>query len=348
MKKKFIIALAMVMVFSFLFTACAGKKIVESPKPTDGKTQATKKYTGERIAMTANIVGLKGPTSMGMVKVFEKREALSELVDIEFDIVSAPDIITAGLLNGEITIAAVPTNLAAVLYNKTGGNIRMLAVNTLGVLHIVAAKSENIKSLVDLKGKTIITSGKGTVPEYVLNYLLEANGLVPGEDVIIDYRSEHSEVATLAVLGDAKIALLPQPFVTIVTGKNTNTELAIDLTVEWNKVAPEGSELAMGCIISTAEFAETYPQEVEVMLKAYEESINWVNSTPEEAAKLIVEYGILPDEDTAVRAIPASNIRYFYSQDSKDMLTGLFEILYEYEPKSIGGAIPADDFYFTP
>lgn len=340
------------MAFTFTLTACTNsateKDSTPSPTLSAVPSDNPKEYAGERVAMTANIVGLKGPTSMGMVKVFNELEPLSDLVDLKYDIVSAPDLITAGLLNGEITVAAVPTNLAAVLYNKTEGNIRMLAINTLGVLHIVADKSENITSFADLKGKTLTTSGKGTVPEYILDYLLEANGLTPGVDITIEYRSEHSEVGTLAITGDAKIVLLPQPFVTIVTGKNENMELAVDLTSEWKKVAPEGSELAMGCIISTADFAETYPEEVAKLLNSYEESINWVNSSPEAAAELIVEYGILPDIDTAVRAIPASNIKYFYSQDSKEILNGFYGVLKEFEPKSIGGSIPGEDFYFLP
>lgn len=336
MNRKLLIIFSLICIGFLTLVSCTGGNTDEKP------------YAGERVKMTANIVGLKGPTSMGMVKVFKDLTPLSEIVDLKYDIVSAPDVITAGLLNGEITIAAVPTNLAAVLYNKTEGNIRMLAVNTMGVIHIVADKSENINSLADLKGKTLVTSGKGTVPEYVLNYLLEANGIIPGKDITIEYRSEHSEVATLAVTGDAKITLLPQPFVTIVTGKNTNMELAVDLTEEWKKIAPAGSELAMGCIISTAEFAETYPEEVEKLLREYEESINWVNQYPDAAAELIVEYGILPDIDTAKRAIPESNIKYIYSQNSKEILNGFFGVLNGFEPKSIGGAIPGDDFYFVP
>lgn len=352
MKKSLLTVLSIILVLIFVLSSCAGKTTdinpTKEPVTSSVPTSSPKPYAGERVKTTANIVGLKGPTSMGMVKVFEELKPLSDLVDVKYDIVSAPDVITAGLLNGEVTIAAVPTNLAAVLYSKTEGNIRMLALNTLGVIHIVADKAENINSLADLKGKTLVTSGKGTVPEYVLNYLLEANGIIPGKDITIEYRSEHSEVATLAITGDAKITLLPQPFVTIVTGKNPNMELAVDLTEEWKKVAPAGSELAMGCIISTAEFAETYPQEVETFLQAYEESINWVNDNPVAAAELIVEFGILPDVDTAKRAIPESNIKYFYSQDSKDILNGFYSVLFEFDPKSIGGVIPGDDFYFIP
>lgn len=345
MNKKVFIVLALVLSLMVIVTACNGK---DNDQPSASPSETAKSYAGEKVKMTAILVGLKGPTSMGMVRMFNEISSLSEFVDIEFDIVSTPDVITAGLLNGEITIAAVPTNMAAALYNKTEGNIRMLAVNTLGVIHIVADKSENIKSIDDLRGKTIVATGKGAVPEYVLNYILEKNGLIPGTDVAVEYRSDHSELATLVVLGEVKIAMLPQPFVTIVTGKNENVELALNLTNEWEKVSPEGSELPMGCLISTAEFAETYPEEVVELLTFYNTSMNWVNEEPEKAAVLIVERGILPDEKTALNAIPQSSIRFIYSQDSKEMMNTFFEILYEYNPKSVGGKIPDDDFYFKP
>lgn len=285
---------------------------------------------------------------MGMVRLFAEIDALSELVAVKFDVVSSPDVIIAGLLNGEINVAAVPTNMAALLYNKTEGNIRMLAVNTLGVIHIVADKSLNIETIEDLRGKTITATGKGAVPEYVLNYILEKNGLVIGTDVTVEYRTDHSELATLVIQDEVSIALLPQPFVTMAIQKNEDMEIAIDFTEEWKKVSPDGSELPMGCLIATAEFAETYSEEVVQLLTIYNQSVDWVNGNPAKAAELIVAFDILPDKEIAEAAIPESSICYIFSQDSKEMLNNFFEILYEYEPKSIGGTIPDDRFYFLP
>ncbi|MBN1624146.1 MAG: ABC transporter substrate-binding protein [Clostridia bacterium] len=346
MKKTTLLIISMILVLGLLFGSCAGNNVTESETPDPTQSDNPSKAP-EKENTIANIVGLKGPTSMGMVRLFAEILSLSDYVGVEFDVVTSPEVITAGLLNGEIDIAAIPTNLAAIIFNKTEGDIIMLGVNTLGVIHIVADKSLEIDSIEDLRGKTIGATGKGSVPEYVLNYILEKNGLVPGTDVNIEYRTDHSELATLVELGEVDIAMLPQPFVTIVTQKNEQVELAIDLNNEWNKVAPEGSVLPMGCLVARTDFFETYTSEVMQLLVAYNDSVNWVNSYPEEAADLIVEYEILPTVEIAIAAIPESNIRYIFSQNSKDLLNNFFEILYEYEPKSIGGAIPGDEFYIN-
>ncbi len=346
MKKITFIIISLILILGLVLVSCNGKNTTGSQTgdPTQS-TDPTKIPVKETT--TAKIVGLKGPTSMGMVRMFAEIASLSDYVGVEFDVVTSPETITAGLLNGEIDIAAIPTNLAAILFNKTEGGITMLGVNTLGVIHIVADKSLEITSLEDLRGKTIGATGKGSVPEFVLNYILEKNGLIPGEDVIIEYRTDHSELAALVELGEVDIAMLPQPFVTIVTQKNDGIELAIDLNEEWNKVAPEGSILPMGCLVARTEFAQTYISELMQFLVTYNDSVNWVNANPDDAAELIVRYDILPTVEIAKAAIPNSNIRYIYSVNAMEMLNNFYEILYEYEPKSIGGAIPGDDFYLN-
>lgn len=345
LRKSILLITSLIISLGIVLASCSG---TANDDPTQEPLGTTTPAPVQKEKVTAKIAGLKGPTSMGMVRLFAEIESLSEYVDVEFDIVNTPDVITAGLLSGEISIAAVPTNLAAVLYNKTGGAITMLGVNTLGVLHIVADKSLGIDDISDLKGKTIAATGKGTVPEYVLNYILEKNGLEPGVDVTIDYRGDHSELATLVELGEVDLAMLPQPFVTIVTSRNKNVELAIDLTDEWIEVSPEGTELPMGCLVGSREFADTYTSEVVQLLVSYNQSVNWVNQNPADAAELIVDFGILPSAELAEAAIPESNIRYIFSQNSMEMMDAFLKILFEYNPKSIGGALPGDDFYFSP
>lgn len=336
------------LVLGLILASCGGSNTgntSNSPKPATSQPVTSKEPVKKKT--TAKIVGLKGPTSMGMVRLFADISSLSEYVDVEFDIVTSPETITAGLLNGKIDIAAIPTNLAALLYNKTEGEIIMLGVNTLGVLDIVADKDLGINSIEDLRGKTIGATGKGAVPEFVLKYILMENGLVPGTDVKLEFRADHSELATLVELGEVDIAMLPQPFVTTVTQKNTQLEVAIDLTDEWSKVAPEGSELTMGCLVARKEFVDNYNSELMQLLVFYNESVNWVNNFPEDAAELIVSYDILPTVEIAKAAIPDSNIRYIYSMNAKDMLTTFYEILFEFKPKSIGGAVPDDAFYLN-
>ena len=125
-------------------------------------------------ASVPRVAALKGPTAMGMVKM------MSDAPDAyDFTISAAIDEITPKLVKGEVDIAAVPANMASVLYNNTEGAVKVLAINTLGVLYIVENGDSGVSSIADLKGRTLYASGKGASPEYALNYLLAQNGLDP-------------------------------------------------------------------------------------------------------------------------------------------------------------------------
>jgi len=342
MKKHLMIITITVTLLALIFTGCNSNK-TDIEKPTES---AIPSVTPTKEVTTANIAGLKGPTSMGMIRMFAEVNSLSEYVQVKFDIYNSPDVITTGLLNGDIDIAAIPTNLAASLYNKTDGQIVLLGVNTLGVLDILALDNADIKSISDLKGKTIIASGKGSTPEYILNYILEKNNIDPINDVNIIYKSEHSEVAALITAGKADIVMLPQPFVTTVTMKNEKIKVVIDLTNEWNKVAPENSELMMGCLVATKKFADKYADELTSLMMLNLESVNWVNANQEAAAQFIVKFKVLPSEDIAIKAISKSNLVFIFAQQAKKQLNEYYKILFDYNSKSIGGAIPKENFYF--
>jgi len=341
--KKHIIIITIITLIALTLSGCNGSN-TEQVEPS--KTSTSPSSTPIKEVTTAIIAGLKGPTSMGMIRMFAEVNSLSEYLNVDFNIYTAPDAITTGLLNGDIDIAALPTNLAAALYNKTDGDIVLLGVNTLGVLNILANENVSINSIEDLKGKTVIASGKGATPEYVLNYILEANGFDLEKDINIIYKAEHSEVAALITAGEADIVLLPQPFGTIVTTKNSSIKSVMDLTEEWNKVAGQNSELMMGCLVTTKEFAKNYADELISLMILNKESANWVNANPEKAAKFIVNYEVLPSEQIAINAIPKSNITFEFAQQIKEKLNGYFQILYDYNPTSIGGKLPGDDFYF--
>lgn len=344
MKKHTILLLLFMIILSLLVTGCQqNNQDIESPTPTN---TATPSSTPTKELTTANIAGLKGPTSMGMIRMFAELNSLSEYVSVEFDVYSSPDVITAGLLNGEIDIAAIPTNMAAILYNKTEGDIVLLGVNTLGVLNIVTRDTESINSLADLTGKKIVASGQGLTPEYILNYLLTQNGIDPTTDVTIEYKAEHSEVAAMLLSRQADIVLLPQPFVTSVLVQDEHLINAIDLTNEWETIEGEKSALMMGCLVTTREFADAYASELTSLMMLNAESATWVNENPESAAKFIVQFEILPSEIIAMSAIPESNITFIFAQQVKEQLNGYFQVLFNYNPESVGGVIPKDDFYF--
>ncbi len=295
-----------------------------------------------------NVMALKGPTAMGMVKLMD--DADSGNVDTEnysFEIAASADEVTPKLIQGETDIAAVPANLASVLYNKTEGQIQVLAVNTLGVLYIVE-NGDSIHSVSDLAGRTIYASGKGSTPEYALNFILEKNGLTPGTDVTIEWKSEHSECVSALAQDPEGIAMLPQPFVTTAQAKNPNLKVALDLTEEWDKVM-ENEEtkcsLLTGVVVVRKEFAEENPEAVEDFMDRYADSVKYVNDNVEEAAKLVGNYDIVT-EDVAVKAIPECNIVCITGEDMKEQLSGYLAVLKDANPESIGGELPGDDFYY--
>ena len=297
---------------------------------------------------SVNILALKGPTAMGMVSLMNQADN-GEVTDenYNFQIVASPDEVTPAIVQGTADIAAVPANLASVLYQKTDGSVQVLTINTLGVLYLVE-NGDQIQRISDLKGKTIYASGKGATPEYALNYILKENGLTPGEDVQIEWKSEHTEcVAALAEHEDA-IALLPQPFVTTAQSKNDSLRVALDLTEEWDNIQKENggnSSLVTGVTVVRTEFAQEHPEIVEDFMERYQESVTFVNDHAEEAAKMIGNYDIIPEE-VAKKALPECNIVYIDGAEMKEKLSGYLEVLKQENPQAIGGTLPTDEFYY--
>lgn len=285
---------------------------------------------------------------MGLVKFMSDADAGSLTDnDYEFQIVASPDEVTPLIAKGEVDIAAVPANLASVLYNKTEKGVRVIAINTLGVLYICEL-GDSIKSVADLKGKTIYASGKGSTPEYGLQYVLEKNGLTVGEDVQIEWKSEHAEcVYALATASCEAVAMLPQPFVTTAQTQNDMIRVALDLTEEWDKVqtGDEKSSMITGVAIVRSEFADENPAAVDAFLGHYAESVDYVNDDVEAAAQLVGDYDIVPAK-VARKAIPECNIVCVSGADMKERLSGYLAVLADQNPQAVGGAVPGDDFYY--
>lgn len=291
---------------------------------------------------------LKGPTAMGLVKFMDEAEAgTASDNDYSFQIAASPDELTPQIAQGSLDIACVPANLASVLYNNTDGAVRVLAVNTLGVLYICDSNG-SIQSVADLAGKTIYASGKGSTPEYALNYILEGNGLTPGRDVTIEWKSEHAECVAAMTKDSQAIALLPQPFVTTAQMKDDSIRTALDLTEEWNALQSDAdaSSLITGVVVARADFVDEHPEAVEAFMKHYRESVAFVNEDIEAAAELIDTYDIVPAA-VAQKAIPACNIVCMEGDEMKNALSGYLEVLFEQNPKSVGGTLPGDDFYYA-
>lgn len=295
--------------------------------------------TSETTAV--RIGALKGPTSMGMAQML--KDAADGNSNYQFTIAGAPDEITALLVKGELDVAAVPSNLASVLYNNTNGGVKVAMINTLGILYVVEA-GDTVNSVADLKGRTVYSSGKGATPEYSVDYILSQNGIDPETDVTVEFKSEHTELAAALQSGTADLAVLPEPFVTTVLAGNDNLRVALNLNEEWDKVS-DGSGMVTGVLVVRSEFAEQHPDELTALLEAYEQSVNFVNENPAEAAAIIEQNGIAKAA-VAEQAIPKCNIVFISGNEMRTKVEGFLEILFDMNLKAVGGALPGDDFYY--
>ncbi|MGN1084636.1 MAG: ABC transporter substrate-binding protein [Lachnospiraceae bacterium] len=309
----------------------------EAEIPTEAPTEAPK----EKISI--NIAALKGPTALGMLKLMEDAEAGTTANNYHFTIAGAADEITAGIIKGDIPIAAVPCNLASVLYNKSQGGVTMLGINTLGVLYIVET-GDTVQSVADLKGKTIYSTGKGTTPEYTLIQLLKSAGLDPEKDVTVEFKSEATEVA--AILSDAEnaVAMLPQPYVTTVLNSNEKARIALDVTKEWEALN-ENSTVVTGVVVANTKFLNENREAVEAFMDEYAVSAAYTVENVEDAAALSEKFGIFKAA-IATKAIPYCNIVLIEGEEMKTKANAYLQVLFEQNPASVGGAMPEDNFFY--
>ena len=302
--------------------------------------EASPETSAETTAL--RVAGLKGPTTMGLVNMLTADDA-ADLVD--FNMYGAADEVVPLLVKGDIDAAAVPANLAATLYQKTNGAVEVACVNTLGVLYIVE-NGETVSSVADLKGQTLVTTGKGTTPEYVLRYLLTKNGLDPDKDVKIEYYSEASEVtAQMAASKKDAIAVLPQPYVTAAQLKDSSLRVVLDLTKEWNKVCD--TQLITGVTVVRTEYAKENPDIVANFLRDYEKSIKAAQTDVAGTAALCEETGVVAKKAIAQKALPQCNIVYRVGDEMKADVNAYLKVLYDASPAAVGGKLPDANFYYT-
>ena len=293
-------------------------------------------------AVKVRVAALSGATGLGMAKLMEDAAQGTAKNDYSFDVYDAPEVLLPEITSGKYDIAALPTNVAAKLYNNTKGKIQILALNTLGVLYMLEIGTANVKSIADLRGKTIYTTGQGSTPEYMLKYVLEQNGLTVGTDVQIVFETTADGVVTHA--SEGAVLMLPEPKVTAVKGQLGNVTVALNMTDEWNKVC--STPLAQGCVVVNKEFAEKNPEAVAAFLEEYEASITYVRDNAAEASLLVEKFKIIPKAALAEKAIPNSNLTFLAGKEMKAALVPLYQVLFNAQASSVGGALPADDFYY--
>ena len=354
--KKKLLALGLSLALTLSLAACGQK--TAAPEQTDEPAQTEEPAEAPETpddTASFKIAALKGPTAMGLVELMSLSDTVNEMMEgkenvvstgntYEFTLAGSADEVTPLLIKGELDMACVPANLAAVLYGKTDGALEVLAVNTLGVLYIVES-GDTVQSMADLKGKTIVAAGKGSTPEYALRYLLSENGIDPDNDVTLDFYSEATEALAQLQAGTSTIAMLPQPFVTSALAQVEGLRVALDMNEEWEKVA--GSKLVTGVLVARKDAVEADPARFAAFMDGYKASVEAANTDLENTAALCEQYGIVAKAALAQKALPNCNIVFETGDEMKTDLETYFNVLYAADPTSVGGQLPADDFYYA-
>lgn len=321
----------------------------EETAQTEEKTETMEEETTEEDisyeSVEVKIGSLKGPTSMGLVYLMNQAEKGESANQYAFTMAAGADELLPSVISGDLDIVLVPANVASVLYNKTEGGVSVIDINTLGVLYMVSGNAD-IKEMADLAGKTVYLTGKGTTPDYVTQYLLAENNLT--DEVTLEYKSEATEVAAMLVEDTDAIGVLPQPFVTAACAQNENLSVVMDLTKEWAAIQGEGgSQLVTGVTVVRNDFLNENQAAVDKFLEEHKASAAYANENVEEAAELVVAAGIMEKAAVAAKAMPNCNITYIDGTDMKTALSGYLEVLYNQDAGSVGGALPAEDFYYN-
>ena len=335
-KVRAIVSLLLALTLALSLTACGGQANSEPEQP---ETQE------ELTAAEINLYVLSGPTGIGAMNLWAASDAGETKNTYHITMPGANDEVVAALSKGDADIAAVATNLAATLYNKTDGGVTVLAVNTLGVLSLLS-NGQEAATVSDLKGKTIYAPGQGANPEYILRYVLSGNGLDPDKDVTLRFVGEGSELLTVWQSDPEAVILAPQPVATSILMQNENAKTLFDMTEEWDKIAGDDSTLMMGCVIVRNEFLQANPGAVELFLQEYAASIEKAQSDVEGTAALCQQYGLIPKAALAQKTIPSCGLTFVTGAEMKTGLSGYLQVMFDANPKSVGGALPGDDFYY--
>ena len=286
------------------------------------------------VAVNTRVYTLNGTTGFGMAGMIADAKP-----GYSFTVETDPSVVTAALISGDCDIAALPTNAASALYNKTGGKVQVLALNTRGVLYLVSDGKEKIESIADLNGKTVYAPAQN--PSFIFAALCSKYGIELNIDTSY---AQPAELNTAVAAGQVSLAVLPEPMVTVARSQNKDLVVALDLTAEWDKVFEPGS-LVQGCVVVRREFAEQYPEAVTQFLADYEASVKLLSEDVQAAAEKIEASGIFAKAAVAAKAIPNCNICFVTGEDMQRELGAFLATMFEKAPQSIGGAVPGSDFY---
>jgi len=300
-------------------------------------------------ARPLTIYSFRGPSGVGMIRLFEEPPTVPGF-DVKLEALAQVDLMAARFISGEAKVGVLPPNIAAKI-TSSGKDIRAAAIIGTGMLSLLSSDPD-VRSLKDLKGKTVEVAAQGATPEYVFRKLLVTQGLIPDQDVKLDYSLAYPEIAQSLIAGRISIALFPEPFVTMALMGRPDLRSVTDIQEAWIKATgAENNSAAMQMnypmiiIVIDGAFADTNAAAVEEILRAVKNSIEWVNANPVEAGALVEKHDLGLSAAVAAAAIPKSNYVFIPAREGRPSMEVLFRVFLENAPVSIGGSLPGDRFY---
>ncbi len=342
MKKFLVVLLSLLLVLSLV--SCnkevAKEETKEEPKQEEKKEEV--KQEEKKTLEELKVIAPAGAPTLSMLHMMEKTKEMDG-TKVNYQVIKATDVLMGKLISKEVDFAIVPSNLALKVYNK-GVPYKFVGNSVWGVLYIVS--NEDIKSVEDLKGKEINMIGKGLTPDIIFRKILKENGIDPESDVTLNYVSGSEELAKTYITGKSNLSLMPEPMLTKVLSKREDSKVVLDLQKEWAKVTKSDSGIPQACLIVNEETAKNHPELVKKFIEEYKNSINEYNTNTKEVASYAKPDVTLLNPMIAQKVQPRVNIRFESAKDSKDILMDYFEVLKESNPKSIGGKLPDDTFFY--
>lgn len=339
---KRILAILLAAVLSLsMFAGCTSPAAEDSSSGTQPNAQQ-QVIPGYEAGLTTRVAALRGPTTMGLVCMMQ--DNTGEGAPYQFDLYTSGDEIVPLIAQNEVDIALIPTNLAATLYQRTEGGVQVLDVNAGNVLYVVS-HDETLTDLSDLAGRTVYMTGKGTSPDWTLQYLLEQSG-IGADGLTIEFKTEATEVVSSLMQESEAVGVLPQPFATVAMMQDQEMILNFPLENAWKQYSPDGSGIATGVTVVRTAFAQEHPEAVAQFILDHQQSVEQAQADPAQAAQLIEEYGIV-NAGVAQQVIKNFNPMVAVSgEQMKSWVVGYLEMLYEIAPDAVGGQLPDEGFYY--
>ena len=297
------------------------------------------------FSQSINIGLLNGPSCIPCAQLNENLHKIGE-TEVEYEMFATPQELLPKMIKKEIDIGFMPVNVAAKVYDSTNHKIICCGITGEGNLALIT-KNKNIKSLKELKGKTVFVAGLGATPEYITKYILEKEGIVLNDEkgIFLDFSLPTNQIVPELLAGKIDYAIVPEPFITIASEKSKNKINIIDLQKDYFlKYSPQNYPLTV--MVVRSDFAEENPDLLKTFLEQYKSALSWTLDNPSDAGQLCEKYNFGLKKNVVEKSIPKSNYVFIPAVKGKLNIESLLQLFIEEDNSFLNGKLPEDDFYY--